>query len=85
LRAKSLFALTVPIAVAVIFRPAEVLGQPSPALMEARRHMLDPEINSITFHSMAELFDTLDVATAGQRTRIESVSAPLDFTYTFDG
>src|SRR5690606_36687316 len=46
--------------------PAAGFGQPSPALIEARRHMLDPEINAFTFRSMEALFDTYDVPAEGQ-------------------
>jgi primary-amine oxidase len=64
---------------------AAALSQPSPALIEARRHMLDAEINSLTFRSMAELFDTYRVANEGQPWRLAEDPQPLDFTYEFAG
>jgi CubicO group peptidase (beta-lactamase class C family) len=74
------FAMLVGTALSVAAR-----AQPSPALIEARHHMLDAEINTLTFRSMEELFDTLRVANLGPQWRLAEQPEPLDFTYTFDG
>ena len=58
---------------------------PSATLIEMRRHMLDPAINSLTFRSMDELFTTFTVAKAGTPTVLDAAPAALDFTYEFDG
>jgi CubicO group peptidase (beta-lactamase class C family) len=60
-------------------------AQPSQALIEARRHMLNAEINTLTFRSMEQLFDTLRVASDGEPWRLDEQPAPLDFAYTFGG
>jgi primary-amine oxidase len=60
-------------------------AQPSPALIEARRHMLNAEINTLTFRSMEQLYDTLRVSSEGQPWRLDEQPAPLDFTYAFGG
>ncbi len=60
-------------------------AQPSEALIEARRHMLDPAINTLTFRSMEELFDTLRVDNEERSWRLGERLGRLDFSYTFDG
>jgi CubicO group peptidase (beta-lactamase class C family) len=57
----------------------------SPALQEARRHMLDGSINALTFHSMDQLFYTRKVARSGPVWQLSSRDTPLSFTYSFDG
>jgi CubicO group peptidase (beta-lactamase class C family) len=56
-----------------------------PALQSARRHILDANINSLTFHNMDQLFNTRRVDNAGPRWEIPSDSHPLSFTYTHAG
>ena len=63
----------------------QAAAQPSPALIEARRHMLDASINSLTFRSMEALFDTLRVDAQGQPSVLQTQLEPLDFVYSFDG
>lgn len=60
-------------------------AQPSRALVEARRHMLDPEINTLTFRSMEALFDVLRVENEGQPSALPEAPATLDFAYEFEG
>jgi len=55
------------------------------AIQEARRHMLDGDINTLTFHSMDQLFDTREVTRSGPVWRIPYTEAPLAFTYGFEG
>ena len=60
-------------------------AQPSLTLIEARRRMLDPDINALTFRSMEALFDVQRVANEGQPWTLAEQPAPLDFTYAFGG
>jgi CubicO group peptidase (beta-lactamase class C family) len=61
------------------------LAQVSPALQEARRHMLDAEVNTLTFHNMDELFTTRTVDRAGAVWELPRSDHPLDFTYAYEG
>src|SRR5688572_29200338 len=61
------------------------VAQPSPALIEARRHMLDASINSLTFRSMEALFDTQRVDGQGQPSVLQTQLEPLHFMYSFEG
>ena len=49
--------------------PAPLPGEPTsavdPAVQQLRRDMLDPEINSLTFHNMDQLFTTRSSAALG--------------------
>lgn len=40
-------------------------GDPSPAVQELRRHMLEAPVNALFFHNMDELFETREVPRAG--------------------
>lgn len=60
-------------------------AQPSDALIEARRQMLNPGISTLTFRSMEMLFDTLRVENEGEPWALRERPAELDFTYSFDG
>lgn len=60
-------------------------GTPSPAIQELRRHMLDADVNTLTFHSMDSIFDTRIVARSGPVWVLPRRDGPLDFTYEFDG
>ena len=77
--------LVICLAAAGVGLAGTALAQPSPTLIEARRHMLDADINSLTFRSMAALFDTLRVPSEGQPWRLAEDPRPLDFTYEFAG
>ncbi|MDO7835570.1 serine hydrolase [Sphingobium sp. HBC34] len=55
------------------------------AIQIARWHMLDGDINALTFRSMDRLFTTRTVAHAGTPWRLPRADAPLDFTYNFGG
>lgn len=68
----------------VVLAPT-ALAQPSQALIDARQHMLDADINTLTFRSMEMLFDSYRVSNGGPVWPLESQLAPLDFTYTFEG
>jgi CubicO group peptidase (beta-lactamase class C family) len=56
-----------------------------PALQSVRRHMLDAGVNTLTFHSMEQIFNTRRVANAGPRWDIPVDLHPLRFTYTHAG
>lgn len=47
--------------------------------------MLDPGINSLTFHNMDEIFTTRSVARGGPVWELPRVDHALDFSYTFEG
>ena len=55
------------------------------ALQIARWHMLDGDINSLTFRSMDTLFTTRSVARSGPVWTLPRADKPLDFTYSFKG
>lgn len=55
------------------------------AVQIARWHMLDGDINMLTFRSMDRLFTTRTVAHAGTPWRLPRADAPLAFTYSFGG
>jgi hypothetical protein len=55
------------------------------AIQQARRAMLDPEVNTLTFHSMDQLFTTRRVGRAGPVWEIPRADHALDFTYEFQG
>ncbi len=58
---------------------------PSPAIQELRRHMLDADVNTLTFHSMDSMFNTRVVSPSGTVWELPREDAPLDFTYPFEG
>jgi CubicO group peptidase (beta-lactamase class C family) len=77
-------AMEPPAAVPAVAEPSQ--GSPvSPALQEARRHMLDASVNTLTFHSMDHLFFTRKVTRSGAVWELPKRDAVLSFGYTFDG
>jgi CubicO group peptidase (beta-lactamase class C family) len=56
-----------------------------PAVQQLRRAMLDPEVNSLTFHNMDELFHTRTVARSGPVWPLPRADHALDFSYTYQG
>lgn len=68
--------------------PALTAGVPSEvpvAVQIARWHMLDGDINTLTFRSMDTLFTTRTVARSGPVWVLPRNDRPLDFTYSFNG
>ena len=57
----------------------------APAVQTLRRHMLDADVNSLTFRSMDQLFDTRRVENAGPVWELPRAEHELDFSYTFRG
>lgn len=57
----------------------------SPAIQQVRRHMLDADVNSLTFHSMDQIFSTRVVGRMGPVWELPTATRPMDFTYDFDG
>ncbi|MEH3039188.1 MAG: serine hydrolase [Sphingomonas paucimobilis] len=55
------------------------------AVQIARWHMLDGDINTLTFRSMDTLFTTRTVARSGPVWRLPRADHPLDFTYRVKG
>lgn len=64
---------------------AEPEGGVPPALQAVRRHMLDAGVNSLTFHSMEQIFDTRRVDNAGPVWNLPSSEHELSFTYVHAG
>ncbi len=63
-------------------------GQPSTvptAVQILRWHMLDGDVNSLTFRSMDTLFPTRSVPRAGPVWQLPRADKAMDFTYDFDG
>jgi CubicO group peptidase (beta-lactamase class C family) len=56
-----------------------------PAVQQMRRAMLDPDLNSLTFHNMDQLFTTRVVGRSGPVWRLPHTDHALDFTYSFEG
>ncbi len=80
---------TVSLMATTVVGSAEVRSDPpstvSPAIQEARRHMLDPGINTLTFRSMERLFDTRQVSRAGPVWALPKNEVPLNFRYSVAG
>ncbi len=55
------------------------------AIQIARWHMLDGDINALTFRSMDTLFTTRAVPRSGTVWQLPRHDRPLDFTYSFKG
>ena len=55
------------------------------AVQIARWHMLDGDINTLTFRSMDTLFTTRTVARSGPVWQLPRADHPLDFTYQVNG
>src|SRR5689334_8470672 len=53
-----------------------------PAIQQLRRAMLDPEIDTLTFHSMDRIFTTRTVGRSGPVWVLPRADHVLDFTYT---
>jgi CubicO group peptidase (beta-lactamase class C family) len=73
---------------AVAVAGSAVAQTPSPvsrAVQEARRHMLDAEVNTLTFHNMDELFTTRTVGRAGPVWTLPKTEQPLAFSYAYEG
>ena len=60
-------------------------GQVPPALQNVRRHMLDANVNALTFHSMEQIFDTRRVDNAGPVWPLPASTTTLNFNYEFQG
>lgn len=55
------------------------------AVQQLRRSMLDPDTNSLMFHSMDKLFTTRTVARSGPVWALPRADHDLDFTYSYKG
>ncbi|HEV7137560.1 MAG TPA: serine hydrolase [Steroidobacteraceae bacterium] len=56
-----------------------------PALQDVRRHMLDADVNALTFHDMAQIFDTSRVPAGSKVWQLPRAEVKPDFAYQFDG
>jgi CubicO group peptidase (beta-lactamase class C family) len=56
-----------------------------PAVQQLRRAMLDPEVNTLTFHNMDQLFTTRSVGRSGPVWRLPRADREPDFTYEYKG
>ncbi|MCO4784508.1 MAG: serine hydrolase [Marinomonas atlantica] len=55
------------------------------AVQTLRWHMLDRDVNSLSFRSMDTLFDTRQVARAGDISKLVKSEQPMDLTYEYNG
>src|SRR6185312_7763223 len=67
--------------------PAVPMAPPEvpPALQEVRRHMLDADVNALTFHEMDQIFDTRRVPAGTSTWMLPRAPAKMDFSYEFGG
>lgn len=65
--------------------PNEPPSEVPAAVQQLRRAMLDPEVNSLTFHNLDEIFTTRTVARAGAVWSLPRNDRELDFSYQFKG
>jgi CubicO group peptidase (beta-lactamase class C family) len=65
--------------------PGEPPSAVPPAVQQLRRAMLDPEVNSLTFHNMDQLFTTRTVPRSGAVWPLPRAGHALDFTYQYEG
>lgn len=56
-----------------------------PALQNVRRHMLDADVNALTFHEMDQIFDTSRVQAGSKEWKLPAAEVTPDFKYQFDG
>ncbi len=66
-------------------QPASPASTVAPAVQALRRAMLNPEVNTLTFRSMDQIFTTRTVARGGPVRPLIYAERPLDFTYEFQG
>lgn len=55
------------------------------ALQQVRRHMLDANVNALTFHSMDQIFTTRRTDNAGPPWSLPEAPAALNFSYDYQG
>jgi len=65
--------------------PSLPASQVEPAVQQLRRSMLDPDVNSLMFHSMDQLFTTRVVGRSGPVWLLPRTDHALDFTYSYAG
>jgi CubicO group peptidase (beta-lactamase class C family) len=65
--------------------PSLPVSTVDPAVQQLRRSMLDPDVNSLTFHNMDQLFTTRVVGRSGPVWHMPRADHALDFTYSFEG
>ncbi len=98
---KSILRYSMLLSMAVVMQPAISIAQATetaavkttatandvapPAIQTLRRHMLDGNVNTLTFHSMDQLFSTRPVARSGTVWELPKDEKTLNFTYTHKG
>jgi len=65
--------------------PPPVNEKPSPAIEVLRRDFMHPDMNTLTFHDTAEIFDTLMVPRAGGVWALPHRDSKPDFRYEWKG
>ena len=81
-------AASTPLPAQQVLPPALQQGEKSDvpvAIQLVRWHMLDGDINTLTFRSMDTLFPTRTVARSGPVWRLPRADHALDFTYDYKG
>ena len=76
--------VVVALASSSLAQPLPELAVP-PAIQQLRRHMLDANVNTLTFHSMDKIFYTRVVGRSGRVWELPRRDVPLDFSYEFEG
>src|SRR5690349_3952933 len=65
--------------------PALPKSSVEPAVQQLRRAMLDPDVSTLTFHNMDQLFTTRTVGRSGRVWQLPRADHELDFTYQYQG
>lgn len=60
-------------------------AEATPAIQALRRNFFNADINALTFHSIASIFNTVPVKAGGSPSPLASAPRPLDFDYRFNG
>jgi CubicO group peptidase (beta-lactamase class C family) len=76
---------TVPVLMLALLSISPAFADVAPAVQTLRRHMLDSDVNSLTFRSMDQLFDTRRVENGGPVWSLPRAEHKLDFSYTYGG
>lgn len=64
---------------------ASAAAAPPEALIKLRHHLIDGDLNTLTFRSIDQMFETIRVETAGKPSPLAESPATLDFSYDFEG
>ena len=60
-------------------------AESTPAIQTLRRNFFNADINALTFHSIASIFNTVPVKAGASASPLTAAPHPLDFEYRFNG